>query len=156
MTDNRPGVEIAATHPLLDWYGRMSAWGVEMKGRDMILSSIAAGRFAIGVDPDNNPVLGVQKDDLAAILSVEWTSSAMIRGFQGKDWLALSAQDAGVSGGTSMHLRLFIPIASSLVELFEGFAGERLRIRTVQQGKSGIQVSKSDAKTQIPFKLKGF
>jgi hypothetical protein len=163
--DNRSGAEIAASHPLLEWYGRMFPWGVEVAEStpgsgdwDILLSTLLSARFAIGIEADGQPVLGMLQSDVPHLLSVEWTSSALLRKFRGRGWLALSCADAGTDlGARPFRLRLFIPMAGDLVDRFADFPAKALRIRAMKLSKGGrLVVANGAPRADIVFSLKGF
>lgn len=155
--DTRSGLEIAESHPLLKWYGQLHEWGVEAKGADIVLSTLAAARFAIGADRDGCPVLGVLNDDMPAVLSVDWKKASLLRNFKRKDWLALTTPDARLTvAGRDMPLRLFIPIVAELADLFEPFEGSTLRIRTMKVAKGKPVVSKGEPRAKLDFSVRRF
>ena len=148
---------IAASHPLLDWYGKLHQWGARFSGRDLILSPMIAARFAIGCEEDGVIVLGIQEADLPALMSVKWSSSAVIRNHLDRDWLALSSDDAGVNEGDKpFKLRLFFPIAMVMADQFADYDRDDIRLRAMRVIKGTAKVATGDPRATIRFAKKGF
>lgn len=151
VLDERSAEEIAASHPLLEWYGRMADRGVSVHGFDIVLDPSLSGRFAIGVEDDGALTLGVLVEDAPHILSVRWSKADMVRRFKGRDWLVLT----GRAGDAEAEIRFFIPMADVVSRLFEGHPTERLRIRRMRMLNGKPAVAKG-AQGEIALSMKGY
>lgn len=157
ILNSREAEAIAGSHPLLEWYGKLHQWGARFSGRDLILSPMIAARFAIGCEDDGVIVLGVQEQDLQAMMSVKWTAAAVIRNHLDRDWLALSCDDAGVNEGEKpFKLRVFLPLAMTLADQFADYGREDIRIRAMRVIKGVAKVATGEPRATIRFAKKGF
>jgi hypothetical protein len=123
-------------HPFLAWFARL--WHREMvttQGKDMLLDDTSGRRFAVGVDDDATPALGILEIDVPCLTSVPWTSAAFLFGHKGRDWIALSSQDIRVEeaeADEAVPVRLWIPMVEGLLDIWEELQPKQLRLRTVQ------------------------
>jgi hypothetical protein len=154
-------VSDAAEHPFGAWYAALARVGAaSCSGQDVVLGERGGKRFAIGVDSDAKPVLGILERDLAAVTAFKWHSAAFVRGHKGRDWVALKCTDARVDGAEEMNpvpLRLWIPVSLGVLEAWTGIvpAPSKLRLRAVASKRGQPTASDRSPVGEIPLLLKG-
>lgn len=113
---------VDSENPFLLWMAAL--WerrALTRKGKDYLLDEFGGKRFGIGIDSDGTPVLGVLVEDTDAILSVNWSSAAFIRGHMDKDWIALATKDIRIENSQAefpIPIRLWIPIPDGVIDAF--------------------------------------
>lgn len=135
----------AGDHPLVTWYAALKrADSASVRGSDVVLGDAGGKRFALGVAEGPCPLLAYLAEDADVIGSVRWTSAAIIRAHEGRDWLALSAKDVRVKGSGEMNpvpMRLWIPVATGRLDAWAEAGATRLRLQQMDASGKAPAVS---------------
>lgn len=152
------------SHPFMRWFGNIKAEGAAKRERskeneDLLLEDEAMKQFAVGAERGGIVVLGCNAQDLAALVSVPWTSAALIRGHASRDWIALATKDARMKGAKSMNelpMRLWMPVAGIKMDVFGETKPATLRLREIQVANGKAEVKTGGAPPlDLPLKMRG-
>ncbi len=159
----QPQPREGSSFPFLQWYGRLRADGEAKReqsrdNEDFLIGDEAMKSFAIGAEAGGIFVIAGFADDLQAIASVPWSSAALIRGHQNRDWVALACKDARVRGAKEMNplaIRLWFPVPAVKVGVFKEVQPKTLRLREMALNKGVPALRNTPPLVEVPLALRG-
>ncbi len=170
-TELVPADRFAVDDPFVRWYASYWRQGAARCAErlakdgtvsgDVFMGELASRRFAVGVDGDKVPLLGVAEEDVDAVMSVRWASAAFLRRVQGRDWIALSCRDARISASASQSpipLRMFLPSSIGLLDGWVGLSGDQpptLRVVETQVARGAPRLKGGAPLAILPLSFKG-
>lgn len=144
-------------HPFVRWAAALWARkALIRKGKDYLLDAFGGKRFGIGVDPDGTPVLAVLSEDREAFMSIAWSSAALVKNYNGSDWVALACKDIRLEDSVAefpVPIRLWIPMPFGLIDGFMQYAKAKqgkLRVRVMKKIKGRPTCARSVLK-ELPL-----
>ena len=146
-------------HPFFRWFaGMLHSRAARANGRDVVLTDVGGKRFAVGVDGDGMPVLGVQKGDLDLLMSLKWRRATFLKGWRFRDWIGLhcpnAAPDTGEEAQEAQPVRVWIPVNKGLLGAWKG-TPRKLRIKEMRVGKYGKPVlASAKSVADVPVDVK--
>jgi hypothetical protein len=159
----QPQAREGSSFPFMQWFGRLLA---EHEGRrersrdneDFLIGDEAMKSFAIAAEQGRVFAIGAFAEDLQAIASVPWTSAALIRGHQNRDWVALACKDARVRGSKEMNplqMRLWFPVPAVKVDVFKEVQPNTLRLREMAMNQGRPALKNVPPMVEVPLSLRG-
>lgn len=159
----QPPARDGASFPFMQWFGRLRADGEARReqsrdNEDFLIEDAAMKSFAIGAEGNGVFLIAGFLEDLEAIASVPWSSAALIRGHQNRDWVALACKDARVPGAKDMNplqMRLWFPVPSLKMDVFKDVQPKTLRLREMTMAKTGPTLRDGPPAVEVPLAMRG-
>lgn len=159
----QPPAREGSNFPFLQWFGQLRADGEAQREKskdneDFLVGDEAMKSFAIGAEGNGTFVVAAFADDLQAIASVPWSSAALVRGHQDRDWVAIACKDARVKGSKEMNpmaLRLWFPVPAVKMNIFKDVQPTTLNLREMTMVKNVPTLKAGPPMVTVPLKMKG-
>jgi hypothetical protein len=159
----QPQAREGSSFPFLQWFGRLRADGEATRERskdneDFLVGDEAMKSFPIGAEGNATFFVAAFADDLNAIASVPWSSAALVRGHQDRDWVAIACKDARIRGSKEMNplaLRLWLPVPSVKMNVFKDVQPKTLNLREMSLVKAVPTLKNGPALVTVPLSMRG-
>lgn len=159
----QPQAREGSNFPFLQWFGRLLADGEGKReqsrdNEDFLVGDEAMKSFAIGAEGNATFCIAGFADDLQAISSVPWSSAALVRGHQDRDWVAIACKDARIKGSKEMNplaLRLWFPVPSIKMNVFKDVQPRTLNLREMSLVKNVPTLKPGPPLVQVPLSMRG-